>query len=71
MTNTKKLKSVLVDKDITLGMLSELTGISLTSLSYKINNHRQFLAKEIAIIQEKLGLSVDERDAIFFAKEVE
>lgn len=71
MTNTKKLKSVLMAKGVTMSTLSELTGISLTSLSYKANNHRQFLAKEIAVIQEKLSLTNEQRDEIFFAKNVE
>lgn len=71
MTNTNKFKSVLLEKGITMKKLSEITGISQTSLSYKSNNHRQFLAKEISLIQKELDLSNEERDAIFFAQEVD
>lgn len=71
MTDTKKFKLYLLEKGITMGKLSELTGISLTSLSYKANNHRQFLAREIAVIQNQLGMTNQERDAIFFASDVE
>lgn len=71
MTDTKFLKSLLVAKGITLNQLAELTGISLTSLSYKVNNHRQFTAREISVIQKALNLTNDERDNIFFTTNVE
>lgn len=71
MTNTKKFKAVMTEKGMTLAKLSEETGISVASLSYKVNNHRQFSAREISTIQAVLGLTATERDAIFFAGEVE
>lgn len=71
MTDTKFFKSLLVAKGITLNQLAELTGISLTSLSYKVNNHRQFTAREISVIQKALNLTNDERDNIFFTLNVE
>lgn len=67
MTDTKKFKAAMVEKGMTLAKLSEATGISTASLSYKINNHRQFSAREISTIQIILGLTATERDAIFFA----
>lgn len=71
MTNTKKFKAAMVEKGMTLAKLSEATGISTASLSYKINNHRQFSAREISTIQTILGLTATERDEIFFANCVE
>lgn len=71
MTDTKFFKSLLVAKGITLNQLAELTGISLTSLSYKVNNHRQFTAREISVIQKALKLTNNERDNIFFTCSVE
>lgn len=71
MTNSRKLKSVMVARGMTLSDLSSLTGLSKASLSYKINNHRQFLAKEILILQKALNLTSLERDEIFFANDVE
>lgn len=71
MTDTKKFKSLLVAKGMTMARLSELTGISIASLSYKINNKRQFLAREIQCIQKILELTDKQRDEIFFAFDVE
>lgn len=67
MTDTKKLKLLLMEKDITLEKLSKLTGLSSTTLSYKINNKVEFKSSEIKKMQKVLGLSDKQRDKIFFA----
>ena len=46
--------------------LSDKTGISLSSLNYKLNEAREFRQSEIKAIQDVLELSNEERDNIFF-----
>ena len=65
MTNTVALKSLLVRRGMTLEQLSEKTGISRVSLSYKINNKREFWQSEIVLLQEVLQMSDEERNHIF------
>ena len=67
MTDTLELKTILFRKQITLEKLSDLIGLSTTTLSYKINNKIEFKSSEIKAMQEILGLTNDERDKIFFA----
>ena len=67
MTDTLELKTFLFRKQITLEKLSDLIGLSTTTLSYKINNKIEFKSSEIKAMQEILGLTNDERDKIFFA----
>lgn len=67
MTDTLELKTILFRKQITLEKLSDLIGLSTTTLSYKINNKIEFKPSEIKAMQEILGLTNDERDKIFFA----
>lgn len=67
MIDTLELKTILFRKQITLKKLSDLIGLSTTTLSYKINNKIEFKSSEIKAMQEILGLTNDERDKIFFA----
>ena len=70
MTNTKEFKIALLRKGITAGELAEMAGMSRQSLSYKINNQRMFTVNEISKISEILGLSLIEKERIFFDNEV-
>lgn len=67
MVDTAKFKSILALKKMTISELAEKIGISYSSLSYKINNIREFKPSEIKIIQSIWGLSNDERDDIFLS----
>ena len=71
MTNTSEFKVVLLRKGWTAEKLADSIGMSCQSLSYKINNKREFTSSEIANIQKTLGLSSEERDKIFFTEMVE
>lgn len=71
MTNTLEFKAMLVRKGLTLKKLSEEVGISSTSLSYKINNRRDFMSREIVAISKALNLTSYERDKIFFKEIVD
>lgn len=67
MTNTTLLKSVMVLRGFTIKSLARVVGMSTSSMSYKINNHRDFSISEVAAIKEAMNLSASERDEIFFA----
>lgn len=66
MTDKALLKSFLALKSMTMQELSDKTGISLSSLNYKLNEAREFRQSEIKSIQDVLELSNEERDNIFF-----
>lgn len=66
MTDKALLKSFLALKSMTMQELSDKTGISVSSLNYKLNEAREFRQSEIKAIQDALGLTNDERDRIFF-----
>lgn len=71
MTDTLYLKSILVRRGVTFEYVSEQMGLSKTSLSYKINNKRQFTATEIVKLSNILNLTANERDEIFFGENVD
>lgn len=71
MTDTKKLQGKMREKGITISRLAELIGCSDTGLSNKIHNRTEFVASEMDKIGAVLGLTLEEKDAIFFAKDVE
>lgn len=71
MTNTHELKVIMYDRKITIKKLAEIIGVSTTTLSYKINNDREFTSSEIVSIQKALNLSNEQRNMIFFADNVD
>ncbi len=71
MTDTRKLKAMMALKGITGYDLAERIGISRASFSYKMNNLREFRAKEIQAISEILRLSLEDKEQIFFADMVD
>lgn len=71
MTDTNKLKAALALKGMTAGDLADMIGMSRQSISYKMNNIREFKVKEIIAISEALNLTLEEKEAIFFADKVD
>lgn len=69
MTNTLKLKALMVEKGFTQEQLAKKLGISEQSLNYKINNKREFKASEIQALTK--SLDVQDVDSIFFARDVD
>lgn len=66
MTDTKLLLAKIKASGLKIGFIADKMGLSRATLSYKINNHSDFKAVEIAILRNILGLSQDEQDEIFF-----
>lgn len=67
MTNTLALKAEMLKNGFTLGELAKQIGISYVSLSYKINNKREFNQSEIQSICNILNIDDSLRNSIFFA----
>lgn len=70
MTNSRFLKAAIIKNGYTSGTLADDINLSRQSFSYKMNNKRKFTADEIAVISEKLNLSLEEKEEIFFGKAV-
>lgn len=72
MTNTLKLRALLIENNLTNEDMSKKLGISKQSFSMKINNKREFKTSEIYKLVCLLNLtnSVDIMN-IFFANRVE
>ena len=66
MTNTTELKAMMVRNGYTAEQLAKEIGMTPQSLSYKINNKREFTATEINNVSKALGLTLEEKEIIFF-----
>ena len=71
MTNTSKLKAIMVERGFTQADLAKLLNISEQTLNYKINNKREFKASEIQALIQILQIPSDQVDAIFFVHDVD
>lgn len=65
MTDTNKLRSIIVGKGMTQGFVADKLGISHQSFSYKVNNKVEFKASEIETLCSLL--EIKDKDSIFFA----
>lgn len=69
MTNVKKLRGKMVEKNITIENLAKRLGMNRSTLYRKLNNDADtLLVKEANAIVTELGLSADEAMAIFFSQ---
>ena len=72
MTDTKKLKELIVKKGLKMQFVAKTLNLSTYGLSLKIENKSEFKSSEIAILCELLDIKdLLEKEAIFFAKEVD
>lgn len=71
MTDTLKLKQILLEKGITIRELAVLTGIKVQTLSNKINNVTEFTQSELVAIQNALNLSNKQMREIFLVEKVD
>lgn len=70
MINTVELNVAIVRRGITKKRISEILGISESSLQYKMNNKREFKVSEIVKLRNALGLSIRETNDIFLRDSV-
>lgn len=72
MTNTVLLKKKIQERGVKIGFLVKKLNTSYHWLNQKIENKRDFKAWEIVAMCEALEItSLEERDQIFFANNVE
>jgi len=71
MTDSEKLSQKISAKGLKLCWIADQMGITYPSLQNKIRNVTAFKASEILVLSDLLGLSTDERDALFFARNVD
>lgn len=71
MTNKEEFKIAMIRAGVTAAELADAVDMSAASLSYKVNNKREFSASEIKAISDALRLTPEERDVIFFADTVD
>ena len=71
MTNTKKLRALILERGLTQEQVAAHLGITTASLNYKINNQREFKASEIKALVELLKIPDEDVPVIFFACDVD
>ncbi len=71
MTDFELLKTKIKESGITMVAIAKKSGILRETLYNRLNGVGDFTASEMVAISQTLGLSDEERDAIFFAKQVE
>lgn len=67
MTATLKLQAKMKENGFTIKTLASLIGVSTTGLFNKIHNKREFVVSEVEAIGKALCLTLEEKEAIFFA----
>ena len=71
MTNKDLLEKYIEKSGYKKSFIAKKLGITSYGFLLKINNKSEFKASEIGILCKLLKISVEERMAIFFAKEVD
>lgn len=66
MTNTKKLRALILECGLTQEQVAAHLGITPASLNYKINNKREFKASEIKALVDLLNIPNEDVTGIFF-----
>jgi hypothetical protein len=68
LTNTALLESYISESGLKVGYICEKLGLSRQGFRKKLTNESEFKASEINALAALLGISVTERDSIFFAE---
>lgn len=68
MTDTKELRRRIEESGLKYGFIAQQLGISRYTLQMKIDNDSEFRVSEVDKLAWILGLTLIEKDAIFFAK---
>lgn len=67
MTDTKRLRDRISALGLKYKAIAKAMGISAYTLQRKIDNDSEFRVSEVDALAKILGLSLEEKDAIFFA----
>ena len=68
MTDTKELRQRIEASGLKYKYIAKKLGITAYTLQLKIDNDNEFKVSEVDALAGLLGLSLREKDAIFFAK---
>lgn len=68
MTDTKELRQRIEASGLKYKYIAQKLGITPYTLQLKIDNDNEFKVSEVDALAGLLGLSLREKDAIFFAK---
>lgn len=71
MTNSELLREKIDESGMTMVAISKKTGIKRETLYNKLSGKSEFTASEMVALSQVLRLTMEERDAIFFAAMVE
>lgn len=71
MTETNKLKALIMKNGFTQESIAKAIGVTVATFNYKLHNKVEFKASEIKKLSRLLYLSALEVDEIFFAENVE
>lgn len=71
MVDFNTLKNIIDDSGMTMVAISNKSGIVRQSLYQKLAGKTEFTISEVERLSDVLCLTVGQRNAIFFAKEVE
>lgn len=66
MTNTKLLEQAIDRSGLKKGKIAERLGVSRAGLINLINDRAEFKVSQMLVLSDLLGLTSEERDAIFF-----
>lgn len=67
MTDTLKLRQRIKESGYRLGYVAEVLGISQYTLQKKLDNDSEFKISEVDVLSKLLGLTPEEKNALFFA----
>lgn len=67
MTDTKRLRDLIAALGLKYKAIAKTLGISAYALQMKIDNDSEFRVSEVDALAKILGLTLEEKDAIFFA----
>ena len=67
MTDTLKLRQRIKEAGYRLGYVAEVLGISQYTLQKKLDNDSEFKISEVDALSKLLGLTPQEKNALFFA----
>lgn len=71
MTDSAALRKWIEDRGLKLIAIADRLKVTPFTLQKKIDNVTEFKVSEVSVFTNDLGMSRTDRDAIFFAKNVE
>lgn len=71
MTNTSLLEEYIEKSGYKKSFIAEKIGLTAYGFALKVNNKSEFKASEMTVLCELLKINAKDKEAIFFAKQVD